>query len=98
MTVPEAAAWIGVPYETPMSMPACRRPHRIPNVIVTGPLTGQMRPADEGVELTLECCWAARIADCSCAEAACSCLISSAGARSWAERSERSADCFCFDW
>src|ERR671936_1953680 len=33
-----------------MSIPSCMRPHRIPNGLVTGPLTGQMRPAAEGVE------------------------------------------------
>src|ERR671935_207456 len=26
MTVPDAAAWIGVPYGTPMSIPSCIRP------------------------------------------------------------------------
>src|SRR5205823_3413739 len=49
MTVPEAAAWIGVPYGTPMSMPSCIRPQRIPNGLVTGPETGQIRPDAEGV-------------------------------------------------
>src|SRR3954469_1633609 len=50
MTVPDAAAWIGVPYPTPMSMPSCIRPQRIPNGLTTGPLTGQIRPCEEGVE------------------------------------------------
>src|SRR5437763_12255492 len=50
MTVPEAAAWIGVPYGTPMSMPSCIRPQRIPNGLTTGPSTGQTRPCEEGVE------------------------------------------------
>src|SRR5207237_1277847 len=49
MTVPEAAAWIGVPYGTPMSMPSCIRPQRIPKGLVTGPDTGQIRPDAEGV-------------------------------------------------
>ena len=50
MTVPLAAAWIGVPYPTPMSMPACSRPQRSPNGLTTGPLTGQISPLDDGVE------------------------------------------------
>src|SRR4051812_34142598 len=50
MTVPEAAAWIGVPYPTPMSMPSCMRPQRIPKGLTTGPLTGQIRPCEDGVE------------------------------------------------
>src|SRR5438445_2678787 len=51
MTVLEAAAWIGVPYGTPMSMPWCIRPHRIPTGLVTCPLTGQITPLADGVEL-----------------------------------------------
>src|SRR5690242_4212983 len=50
MTVPDAAAWIGVPYGTPMSMPSCIRPQRIPNGLVTGPFTGQISPCEDGVE------------------------------------------------
>jgi len=48
MTVPAAAAWIGVPLEAPMSFPSCMRPHRQPNGLVIGPDTGQIRPAFEG--------------------------------------------------
>src|SRR4051794_3836219 len=33
-----------------MSMPSCIRPQRMPNGLVTGPLTGQMRPCEDGVE------------------------------------------------
>src|SRR4029450_6821059 len=51
MTWPDAAAWIGVPYETPMSIPVCMRPQRIPNGLTTGPLTGQMNPLADGAEL-----------------------------------------------
>src|ERR671931_677532 len=50
MTLPDAAAWIGVPYGTPMSIPVCIRPQRMPKGLVTGPLTGQMKPLAEGVE------------------------------------------------
>jgi hypothetical protein len=32
-----------------MSIPSCIRPQRIPNGLVTGPLTGQMKPAADGV-------------------------------------------------
>ena len=35
-----------------MSIPSCIRPQRQPNGLVTGPATGQMRPADDGVEST----------------------------------------------
>src|SRR5438477_12220390 len=49
ITRPEAAAWIGVPVGTPMSIPVCIRPQRIPNGLVTGPFTGQISPAAEGV-------------------------------------------------
>src|SRR5436190_8775866 len=49
MTWPDADAWIGVPYGTPMSIPSCIRPQRIPKGLVTGPFTGQMRPAADGV-------------------------------------------------
>src|SRR5213078_5061489 len=49
MTTPEAAAMIGAPYPAPMSIPSCMRPQRIPNGLVTGPLTGQMRPDADGV-------------------------------------------------
>src|SRR2546421_12935408 len=49
MIVPEPAAWIGVPYGTPMSIPSCIRPQRIPKGLVTGPETGQIRPAADGV-------------------------------------------------
>src|SRR6266702_6943893 len=53
MTVPAAAAWIGVPYGTPMSIPGwiSQMPFRQrgPNGLVIGPCTGQMNPADEGV-------------------------------------------------
>src|SRR5438046_8629138 len=31
-----------------MSIPSCIRPQRIPNGLVTGPLTGQIRPAADG--------------------------------------------------
>src|SRR5215213_88903 len=41
-TRPESAAWIAVPDGTAMSMPACRRPHRIPKGDTTGPFTGQI--------------------------------------------------------
>ena len=54
MTRPAAAAWIGVPYGTPMSIPSCIRPQRIPNGLVTGPETGQIRPATEGVPVPVE--------------------------------------------
>ena len=41
-----------------MSMPSCMRPQRKPNGLVTGPLTGQISPADDGVDdgPLLECC------------------------------------------
>src|SRR5438128_2223436 len=32
-----------------MSIPVCIRPHRKPNGLVTGPLTGQMSPAADGI-------------------------------------------------
>src|SRR5437763_63538 len=44
MTVPLAAAWTAVPLGTPMSSPGCRVPQRIPNGLVIGPETGQMKP------------------------------------------------------
>src|SRR5690242_19624953 len=42
MIVPAAAAWIGVPVTTAMSMPSWCVPHRAPNGDVIGPLTGQL--------------------------------------------------------
>src|SRR5438477_285576 len=39
-TVPDAAAWMGVPSGTPMSMPLWNVPHRSPKGEVTGPTTG----------------------------------------------------------
>ena len=57
-----AAAWIGVPYATPMSIPSCMRPQRQPNGLVTGPFTGQISPADDGVDVgppALRCACAA---------------------------------------
>ena len=46
-TVPESAAWIGVPSRAAMSMPACRWPGRCsPNAPVIGPLTGQIMLPD----------------------------------------------------
>src|SRR6478736_2365787 len=74
MTVPDAAAWIGVPYPTPMSIPSCMRPQRQPNGLVTGPLTGQMKPAAEGVVSPGEyeyVDWAVRMREASAALAAC---------------------------
>jgi len=41
---------MGVPDGTAMSMPACKRPQRIPNGLTTGPFTGQINPLAEGVE------------------------------------------------
>src|SRR5438045_1985557 len=46
ITVPAAAAWIGVPVGTPMSMPGWNPPQRGPNGLVIGPLTGQISPAE----------------------------------------------------
>src|SRR5215472_11019304 len=43
MMVPAAAAWIGVPVSTAMSIPSWWVPHRGPNGEVIGPLTGQLR-------------------------------------------------------
>ena len=40
MTVPAAAAPIGVPGRAAMSIPSCIRPQRNPNPEVSGPLTG----------------------------------------------------------
>src|SRR5680860_587243 len=48
MTVPDAAAAIGVPLPPEMSIPSCILPQRGPKPEVIGPLTGQTRPADEG--------------------------------------------------
>ena len=45
--MPALAAWTGVPIPQLMSMPACSRPQRYPKPEVTGPLTGQIRPAAE---------------------------------------------------
>src|SRR4051794_39608865 len=42
-TVPAAAAWMGVPMPTPMSMPLCITPQRAPNGDVTGPTSGHAR-------------------------------------------------------
>src|SRR3954471_20824320 len=52
MTVPLAAAWIGVPAGTPMSSPGCDEQsplprQREPNGLVIGPFTGQMNPDAE---------------------------------------------------
>src|SRR5579884_480731 len=107
MTVPAAAASIGVPSGTPMSMPGWKLPQRGPNGLVTGPLTGQIRPAADGVggeelveplgdDAAASRACAARIASPSAAEAACSWLISSAIARSCAESFERLAACESF--
>src|SRR6266481_1327824 len=49
MTVPAAAALIGVPSGTPMSSPGWKLPQRGPNGLVIGPWTGQMKPAALGV-------------------------------------------------
>src|SRR5919206_156225 len=46
MIVPAAAAWIGVPYGTAMSIPSCMRPQRMPNGLAIGPCTGQMSPRE----------------------------------------------------
>src|SRR6476469_7469380 len=43
MMVPAAAAWIGVPVFTPMSIPSWWVPQRLPNGDVIGPLSGQLR-------------------------------------------------------
>src|SRR5262249_24313433 len=53
MTVPLAAAWIGVPAGTPMSIPGCDEQsplprQREPNGLVIGPFTGQMNPDADG--------------------------------------------------
>src|ERR671929_2127973 len=70
MTVPAAAAWIGVPYGTPMSIPSCMRPQRMPKGLVIGPLTGQMSPLDDtwlGAEYELDArIFAARAALAAC--------------------------------
>jgi len=62
MTVPPAAACTGVPLGTAMSIPSCIRPQRIPKPLVTGPLTGQMKPLDDG-------CVLGAVAGAACAEA-----------------------------
>src|SRR3954452_23658344 len=59
MTVPLAAAWIGVPAGTPMSRPGCEEQsplprQREPNGLVIGPFTGQMNPDADGWPLALE--------------------------------------------
>src|SRR4051794_40921443 len=59
MTVPLAAAWIGVPAGTPMSSPGCDEQsplprQREPNGLVIGPFTGQMNPEAEGCPSPLE--------------------------------------------
>src|SRR3954452_11571111 len=59
MTVPLAAAWIGVPAGTPMSSPGCDEQsplprQREPNALVIGPFTGQMNPEADGWPLPLE--------------------------------------------
>src|SRR2546430_1278384 len=98
MTVPAAAAWIGVPEGTPMSIPWWKLPQRGPKGLVIGPLTGQIRPADDGVAVGpwLDRSCAARIAAASWFDEACSCAISSASAWSFAERFERVAACSLF--
>src|SRR3954462_10442377 len=47
-TVPEAAAWIGVPLGTPMSMPGWQlsQARASQNAEVIGPLTGQIIPEE----------------------------------------------------
>ena len=47
MTVPLAAAEIGVPVGAAMSMPSCMRPQRQPKPLVIGPLTGHTSPLEE---------------------------------------------------
>ena len=57
-----------------MSIPSCIRPQRQPNGLVTGPLTGQMKPAADGVVSPGEYeydDWAERICEASAALAAC---------------------------
>ncbi len=54
MTVPAAAAQIGVPVEAAMSMPSCMRPQRQPYPLTTGPFTGQMKPAADGAPVPVE--------------------------------------------
>ena len=79
--MPAAAAWIGVPYGTPMSIPACSRPQRYPNGLTTGPLTGQIRPDAEGVESVDPCAAASwpRMRESSAA----SVFASAISSRSW---------------
>src|SRR5919197_1351549 len=87
MTVPAAAAWIGVPYGTPMSIPSCMRPQRMPNGLVIGPCTGQMSPLAE-TPLPVESpdavlrAWAAWIWAVSCALTCSSPLTSFTNSRS----------------
>src|SRR3954453_7097772 len=99
MIVPAAAAWMGVPEGTPMSMPAWKLPQRGPNGLVIGPFTGQIRPAEDGVAVGPCDDWtcAAGIAAASWVDDACSCAISSASALSFADRFDRSWACSLFD-
>src|SRR6185369_3552759 len=58
-----------------MSIPSCIRPQRQPNGLVTGPLTGQMKPDADGVVSpgAYEYAdWADRMREASAALAACS--------------------------
>src|SRR5262249_56637083 len=89
MTVPAAAAAIGVPIGTPMSIPWWKLPQRGPNGLVIGPLTGQTSPADDGVAVEV---WlapppalAARVAPPRAAGDARSRALPSASARSLPE-------------
>src|SRR3954465_9890471 len=71
-TLPGAAAWIGVPDGTPMSMPGWQdsQARRSQKGEVIGPLTGQIIepvPRRIGPALKAEPCWAARSCACTCA-------------------------------
>src|SRR5581483_4739718 len=97
MTVPAAAAWIGVPSGIPMSMPGWNPPQRGPNGLVIGPCTGQMSPAALGVAtvplgLSLGADVAARILASIAALAAWIAADSRWAASSWALVSKRA--CF----
>src|SRR5436189_1735542 len=97
MTRPAAAAWIGVPVGTPMSMPGWKPPQRGPNGLVIGPLTGQMNwpdpdggglapalapPLEDEAPASAAC--AARIRAASCALTAARAFDSPSSARIWA--------------
>ena len=66
-----------------MSIPACSRPQRQPNGLVTGPFTGQISPAADGV-----------VSLWLCEPASCDRMLASAAASAFASAMKSFSCCF----